>query len=114
MSKTKITLIVLGCIILTLLCNYLFAKKFIQPKIVEDAVKQIQKNIDENYSTKMEEVNSKINVVDGKIGIVEKKRAQVAKDVADLKKKRDEYKPPTTLEDAVKALKGRGYEVIIK
>lgn len=114
MTKTKIILIIAAVLAITFLANYLFAKKFIEPKIVDDATKLIQKNIDDNYSERMDNINTQLRTIDGKINTVEKKRQEIAKQVADLKKQRAEYKPPVNLDEAVKALKARGYEITLK
>ena len=114
MSKTKITLIILGFLAVVFIGNYLFAKKFIEPDLINDATKKIQEQIDENYATKMDNINTQLRTIDNKINTVEKKRQDVAKQVADLKKQRAEYKPPANLDDAIKALKARGYEVTLK
>ena len=113
-NKTKLILIIAGIIVLTFVGNFLFAKKFIEPKIVDDAVKRMQQNIDEDYNNRMDNINSQMRVLDGRINVVEKKRKEVERQVAELKKIREAYKPPVNLNEAVKALQGRGYEVIIR
>jgi uncharacterized coiled-coil DUF342 family protein len=112
--KTKIVLFILGFLILVFLGNYLFAKKYLEPKMIDGVVKKIQEQIDENYSARMDNINSQLRNIDNKINVVEKKRQEIAKQVSDLRKQRAEYKPPANLDEAVKALKARGYEVTIK
>lgn len=114
MSKTKIILIAAAFLFVVLLGNYLFAKKYIEPKIVDSAVKKVQDTIDENYNQRIENINTQLRTIDSKLNAIEKKRQDIAKVVAELKRQRTEYKPPANLDEAIKALKERGYEVTIK
>jgi chorismate mutase len=114
MSKTTVTLIAIGVIFVIFLGISLGYKTYIEPKIVDSAVKKIQEQIDKNYKDSITKLNSDIKVVDGKIADVEKKRAKIAKDVEELKGNRNKFVPPKTVEETVKLLKEMGYEVTVK
>lgn len=114
MSKLNITLISAGVIFIVLLGVSFGYKTYLEPKLVDQAVKKIQDQIDQNYKDELKKINSEIKVVDAKIAAAEVKRAKIAKDVEILKNKRATFVPPKTAEETMKLLKEMGYEVTIK
>jgi predicted Holliday junction resolvase-like endonuclease len=99
-------------IIIVVIINVTFAKKYVEAQIVQTTSAQVQKAIDASTKGQIQTLQDQITNLNVTIANNEIKRKELDTKLADINRRKKAVKKPQTNSEIIGRLGGHGYEVI--
>jgi septal ring factor EnvC (AmiA/AmiB activator) len=99
-------------VIIVVVINVTFAKKYVEAQIVQTTTTQVQKAIDKSTKGQIQTLQDQITALNKTISENDKKRKELDTKLAGINKRKAAVKKPQNNAEIVGRLGGHGYEVI--